>query len=63
MTIGTAGFTAALCVKALEDCGLESSKPILVTGADGGVGSVAVHLLAMKGLQVAACASSYRRYV
>ncbi|CAE7623869.1 ydiF [Symbiodinium microadriaticum] len=55
MTIGTAGFTAALCIKALEDSGFDKTKPILVTGADGGVGSVAVYLLAQKGCQVAAC--------
>ena len=98
MTIGTAGFTAALCVKALEErkpwenegkpmktggkrwktfenggilwpkscqeSGFERTKPILVTGADGGVGSVAVYLLAQKGLRVAACASaSIRPYM
>lgn len=55
MTIGTAGFTAALCVKAMEDTGFNKSKPILVTGADGGVGSVAVYLLSQKGFQVTAC--------
>jgi len=55
MTIGTAGFTAALCIKALEESGFDKDKPILVTGADGGVGSVAVYLLAQKGCKVAAC--------
>ncbi|CAL1164305.1 unnamed protein product, partial [Cladocopium goreaui] len=62
MTIGTAGFTAALCVKAMEDTGFNKSKPILVTGADGGVGSVAVYLLAQKGFQVAACAPEGTRF-
>ncbi|CAK9025470.1 unnamed protein product [Durusdinium trenchii] len=55
MTIGTAGFTAALCVRALEESGYDRSKPILVTGADGGVGSVAIYLLNRKGCRVAAC--------
>ena len=55
MTIGTAGFTAALCVSAMETSGCDKRKPILVTGADGGVGSVAVYLLSQKGYTVAAC--------
>lgn len=55
MSIGTAGFTAMLCVMALEDHGLNpSSGEILVTGAAGGVGSVATALLAARGYEVAA---------
>jgi acrylyl-CoA reductase (NADPH) len=53
--IGTAGYTAALCVLALERHGLTPADgPILVTGATGGVGSIAVALLARAGFQVAA---------
>ncbi|MGQ8367064.1 MDR family oxidoreductase [Glaciecola sp. 1036] len=55
MAIGTAGYTAMLCVNALENNGvLPESGPILVTGATGGVGSIAVVLLAQKGYQVTA---------
>lgn len=56
MAIGTAGYTAALCVNALEDWGRIGShdREVLVTGAAGGVGSVAVSLLAAKGYRVAA---------
>ena len=47
MAIGTAGYTAMLAVLALEDHGVTPDKgPVLVTGAAGGVGSVAVALLA-----------------
>ncbi|WP_299813276.1 MDR family oxidoreductase [uncultured Jannaschia sp.] len=53
MAVGTAGFTAMLAVQALEDHGLKAG-PILVTGAAGGVGSVAVALLAAMGREVAA---------
>ena len=53
MTIGTAGFTSMLAVQALEDHGIGDG-PVLVTGAAGGVGSVAVHLLARAGHEVAA---------
>ncbi len=53
MAVGTAGFTAMLAVQALEDHGLKTG-PILVTGAAGGVGSVAVALLAAMGREVAA---------
>ncbi|MCP5158766.1 MAG: oxidoreductase [Gammaproteobacteria bacterium] len=54
MAIGTAGFTAMLCVMALEEAGMVpgGDKPILVTGASGGVGSVAVVLLAKLGYRV-----------
>ena len=55
MSIGTAGYTAALCVLALEEAGITpESGEILVTGAAGGVGSTAVALLAALGYQVAA---------
>jgi alcohol dehydrogenase len=55
MTLGTAGLTAALCVEKLERAGLEPGRgPVLVTGATGGVGSVAVALLARLGYEVAA---------
>jgi len=55
MAIGTAGYTAMLCVMALEDHGLtKDGGPILVTGAAGGVGSVAIALLAAKGFEVIA---------
>lgn len=55
MMIGTAGFTAMLCVQALLDAGIKAEQgEILVTGASGGVGSVAVTLLANLGYKVAA---------
>ena len=53
MAIGTAGLTAMLCVMALEDAGVKSGK-ILVSGANGGVGSVAISLLARRGYEVTA---------
>ncbi len=55
MILGTAGFTAALCVHKLEAGGMTpESGPVLVTGATGGVGSVAVMLLAKLGYTVTA---------
>jgi len=59
MAVGTAGYTAMLCVMALEDAGLvkddrAEALPVLVTGAAGGVGSVAVSLLAARGFKVVA---------
>jgi putative YhdH/YhfP family quinone oxidoreductase len=55
MAIGTAGFTAALSVVALEDRGLTAAAgPVLVTGATGGVGSNAVGILAARGYEVVA---------
>ena len=55
MAIGTAGFTAMLAVIALEDHGLRPGQaPVLVTGAAGGVGSVATAILANLGYEVAA---------
>ncbi|GGL89764.1 quinone oxidoreductase [Pseudooceanicola nanhaiensis] len=55
MAVGTAGFTAMLAVMALEDHGLKTGHgPVLVTGAAGGVGSVATAILANLGHEVAA---------
>jgi acrylyl-CoA reductase (NADPH) len=55
MAIGTAGYTAMLCVMALERHGVTpASGEVLVTGANGGVGSVAVALLAKLGYTVVA---------
>lgn len=56
MAIGTAGYTAALCVDALEKWGVivPGAGEVLVTGAAGGVGSVAVALLAAQGYNVTA---------
>ena len=55
MAIGTAGFTAMLALMAIEGAGLTpSSGPALVTGAAGGVGSMAIALLAKKGWTVVA---------
>ena len=55
MAIGTAGYTAMLCVIALEEAGrTPADGPVLVTGAAGGVGSVAVTLLAKLGWHVIA---------
>jgi alcohol dehydrogenase len=59
MIIGTAGFTAALCVEKLLLNGLEPSQgSVLVTGASGGVGSFAVALLAQLGFEVTAMTGS-----
>lgn len=55
MAIGTAGYTAMLCVMALQERGIgPEAGEILVTGASGGVGSVAVALLAAAGYRVVA---------
>jgi len=55
MSIGTAGLTAMLCVMAIEDARVQPADgPVLVTGAAGGVGSVAVALLAGLGFEVTA---------
>jgi acrylyl-CoA reductase (NADPH) len=67
MVIGTAGYTAALSVMALEHHGLvPEAGPVLVTGATGGVGSTAVAMLARRGYEVVAstgkaAAESYLR--
>lgn len=69
MAIGTAGYTAMLCVMALERHGVEPSDgEILVTGAAGGVGSVAVAVLAKLGYSVVAVTgrphdSEYLKYL
>ncbi|WP_110111806.1 MDR family oxidoreductase [Bacillus sp. CGMCC 1.16541] len=54
MIIGTAGFTAALSIVALEEQGVKTGEDVLVTGATGGVGSFAVYLLAKLGYKVIA---------
>lgn len=55
MALGTAGFTAALAISRMEDNGLEpSGGPVAVTGATGGVGNLAVHMLARLGYAVTA---------
>jgi acrylyl-CoA reductase (NADPH) len=53
MTLGTAGLTAMLCVMALQDAGVTSGD-VLVSGASGGVGSVAIQLFAQAGYRVTA---------
>ncbi len=65
-TLGTAGYTAALCVQALLNHGLQPGQgPVLVTGASGGVGSIAVLLLARSGFRVTALSgkSTARAYL
>lgn len=52
MSIGTAGITAAACVKKIIDSGISDNLPVLVSGATGGVGSVAVHILSKIGYEV-----------
>ena len=53
MAIGTAGYTAMLCVEAIQDGGVKPGDgPVLVTGAAGGVGSVAIALLSKLGYEV-----------
>ena len=55
MALGTAGFTAALAIIRMEENGLSSDKgPVVVSGATGGVGSLAVDMLAGRGYQVTA---------
>ena len=55
MAVGTAGYTAMLCVMALERHGISPDRgPVVVTGASGGVGSVAISLLAKLGYEVIA---------
>ncbi|WP_176053162.1 MDR family oxidoreductase [Paraburkholderia caribensis] len=59
MMIGTAGFTAMLCIDALESAGVTpASGPICVTGAAGGVGSVAITILVRLGYTVSALTGS-----
>ena len=52
MNIGTAGLTAGACVKKIIDSGISKDLPVLVSGATGGVGSVAVNLLSKLGYEV-----------
>ena len=53
MSLGTAGYTAMLCVMALQREGIEpGAGPVLVTGANGGVGTIAIALLAQLGFEV-----------
>ncbi len=55
MVLGTAGFTAALAIHRMEHNGLEPARgPVVVTGASGGVGSIAVDMLAGRGYEVVA---------
>jgi acrylyl-CoA reductase (NADPH) len=55
MAIGTAGLTAAMAVNRMEDNGLKPENgPVLVTGATGGVGSLAIDMLAGRGYEVVA---------
>ena len=55
MAIGTAGYTAALSVVALERLGLQPSQgDVLITGATGGIGSIAIALLAARGYRIVA---------
>jgi acrylyl-CoA reductase (NADPH) len=61
MAIGTAGYTAMLCVLALELHGLQpGAGDVLVTGATGGVGSVAIALLARLGYRIVAASGKTR---
>ncbi|MFY0640844.1 MAG: YhdH/YhfP family quinone oxidoreductase [Bermanella sp.] len=57
MAWGTAGLTAALCVDKLINNNVSKAKPVLVSGATGGVGSIAISLLAKLGYQVHALTS------
>ena len=58
MTLGTAGFTAAQAIMLMEHNGLKPAKgPVVVTGATGGVGSVAIEILAKLGYEVVAITS------
>ena len=63
MIIGTAGFTAALAIERMRDNGQRAEDgPLLVTGASGGVGSFAVHLLAKLGYEVVAATRKPRAH-
>ena len=57
MSYGTAGITAAACVKKIVDACIEKKLPILVSGSTGGVGSVAVGVLSLLGYEVHAITS------
>ena len=59
MALGTAGFTAMLCVQSIIDGDIEpQAGPIVVSGASGGVGGIAVKLLANRGYEVVAITSA-----
>jgi putative YhdH/YhfP family quinone oxidoreductase len=63
MTLGTAGLTAGLCIRALQQHGVEpDAGEVLVTGATGGVGSLAVMLLARIGYDVVAVSGKPERW-
>ena len=63
MAIGTAGYTAMLCVMALENQGVTPAKgEILVTGATGGVGSIAISILSKLGYSVTASTGRTNQY-
>lgn len=60
MTIGTAGFTAALAIHRMEHNGQAPEKgPVVVTGATGGVGSIAVDMLSSRGYEVVAVSGKH----
>jgi putative YhdH/YhfP family quinone oxidoreductase len=63
MIYGTAGFTAAQCVTAIVECGIDPHRgPVIVTGATGGVGSLAVAILAKLGYEVTAVTGKADRH-
>jgi acrylyl-CoA reductase (NADPH) len=63
MVIGTAGFTAVLSLRRLHQAGLTpTAGPVLVTGASGGVGSMAVALLARQGFEVTASTGKHHEH-
>jgi putative YhdH/YhfP family quinone oxidoreductase len=63
MALGTAGFTAALAVHQLEKNGLKPENgPVLITGASGGVGSIAISILSKLGYTVAASTGKEDRH-
>jgi acrylyl-CoA reductase (NADPH) len=63
MIYGTAGFTAAQCVAAIVGRGIEPSRgPVVVTGSTGGVGSIAVAILAKLGYEVEAVTGKTERH-
>jgi acrylyl-CoA reductase (NADPH) len=62
MAIGTAGFTAMLCVMALEHQGVKPGDEVVVTGAGGGVGSVSVAVLSKLGYKVVASTGRFETH-